>query len=134
MVLCLSQRSRKLLPYILRRLIRIYTPFICALVALIHGVLFYLLKYEGVILNIMGEYTGHSVLLIAYIWATSKRMCKWYHLTNILLMLIHINDLLYYHDIPAWEPIYFSIVMNLFTALSFIIYRSVVGITKLLRL
>lgn len=134
MGLCLSQRSRRLLLYVLRRLIRIYTPFICAVVALIHGVLFSLMKYEGVIINIMGEYTGHSVLLIAYVWSTSKHMCKWYHLTNMLLMLIHVNNLLYYHDIPAWQPIYFSIVMNLFAVLSFLIYRSVVGITKFLRL
>lgn len=82
----------------------------------------------------MGEFTGHSVLLILYVWATSRHMCKWYHMTNAFLMLIHINDLLYYQDIPAWQPLYFAIAMNLFAIISFLIYRSIAGITKLLRL
>lgn len=134
MALCLNQRSRRLLLYVLRRLIRIYTPFICALFALIHGVLFSLLEYRGIILSIMGEIAGHSLLLVMYIWATSKHMCKWYHRTNFLLMMIHVNNLLYYYDIPSWQPVYFSIIIHLLAILSFLAYHTSVGITKLLRL
>ena len=62
------------------RLIRIYTPFICALAAIMHGVLF-LRGYEGFIYNILSDLTGHSILLIMFILSTSKRMCKWYKVT-----------------------------------------------------
>lgn len=41
------------------RLIRIYTPFICALAAIIHGVL-YLCGYEGWAYIVLGDVAGHS--------------------------------------------------------------------------
>lgn len=116
----------------IKRLIRIYTPFICALVAIIHGVL-YLSGDESRISTILGEFTGHSILLILYILSTSKQMCIWYKITNYLLISIHIVNLIYiYGIIEAEMLLYIGIVINIFALLTFLIYRITVGITKFL--
>lgn len=53
------------------RLIRIYTPFICALAALIHGVLS-LIDYDGYAYYILSDISGHSLLLLAYVVLQAK--------------------------------------------------------------
>lgn len=119
----------------LARLIRIYTPFICAVAATIHGVLL-LCKVNSIWLYVLGEFTGHSILLILYIIATTnKRMCKWYRITNYLLLTIHILNLAFYAKIVPYENIvYYGLVLNILALISFLIYRFTVGITKMLRL
>lgn len=114
------------------RLIKIYTPFICALVAIIHGVLT-LIKYQGVAYYILSEFTGHSILVILYILATSKRFCIWYKRTVYLLLIIHILNLLYLFGlIDFYHTICISLVFNIIALLTFLIYRVTVGITKFL--
>lgn len=116
----------------IKRLIRIYTPFICAIVAIIHGVLF-LSEYKGILYKILSEFTGHSILLIAYIIATSKRMCKWYKITNYLLLSIHVVNLGYIYKLITFnEVLYAGIVINIIALITFLIYRVTVGITKVL--
>ena len=114
------------------KLIRIYTPFISALIALIHGVLL-LLDYDGVLLWILGELTGHSVLMIAYILATSRRMCKWYKITAVLLLLPHLINIGYYIGWISYNSvIYLGITIAILALIAFLIYRVTVGITKIL--
>ena len=116
----------------LRKLIRIYTPFICALVAIIHGVL-YLMHYKGVFNIILSEFTGHSILLIIYILATSKRMCKWYKITNYLLLSIHFINIGYITHLITYDVLlYVGIIINIIALITFLIYRVSVGITKIL--
>ena len=116
----------------LAKLIRIYTPFICAIIAIIHGVL-YFTEVDGIIFNIFGEIAGHSFLAILYIIATSKRMCKWYKITNYLLFLIHIVNFVYLAGyINAYILLYASLSINILALISFLIYRVTVGITKIL--
>lgn len=116
----------------IHRLIRIYTPFICAVAAIIHGVL-YLIDYKCTLRIILGEFTGHSILLILYILATSKKMCKWYKYTNYLLISIHVVNILYFAKIISYDTLlYVGIVINIFALLTFLIYRITVGITKIL--
>lgn len=119
----------------LARLIRIYTPFICAVAATIHGVLL-LCKVKSIWLYVLGEFTGHSIFLILYIIATTnKRMCKWYRITNYLLLTIHILNLAFYAKIVPYENIiYYGLVLNILALIYFLIYRFTVGITKMLRL
>lgn len=117
---------------IIKRLVRIYTPFICALIAIIHGVLV-LNGYNGILYRILSEFTGHSILLILYVISTSKQMCKWYKAANCTLLSIHIINLFYYFGfIDRCSLIYVALVMNIFALLSFLIYRVSVGITKFL--
>ena len=112
------------------RLIRIYTPFICAIVAIIHGVLS-LTGYEGRLYYILNEFTGHSIFVLLYIIATSRRMCKWYKITVCLLLSIHVLNLLYlFNLIGYYKVIYSGIVINILAFFSFIIYRFMAKITK----
>lgn len=116
----------------IKKLIRIYTPFICAIAALIHGVL-YLFEIDCILKPILGELTGHSVLLILYILATSKRMCKWYEITNYFLISIHAINVLYiYGYLDYFIVLYIGIILNILALISFLIYRATVGITKFL--
>ena len=115
-----------------RRLFKIYTPFICAFTALIHGVCI-LLEVKGLFYSIMNEFTGHSVLLIAYIICSSQKMCIWYKITNYLLLSLHIFNLSYYFDLIDYDNLlYFGILINIISIITFIIYRVTAGITKIL--
>lgn len=114
------------------RLIRIYTPFICALVAMIHGV-FYLLGYESDIYYFFNETAGHSFCMIAYLLATSKRMCKWYKITVLMLLVVHVLNIIYLLGyIDSYMILYAGLIVNIFAIISFLIYRVTVGITKFL--
>ena len=114
------------------RLIRIYTPFICALAAIVHGVLF-LQEYEGNAIYVFSDLTGHSIVMVAYILATSKRMCRWYKYTCYLLLIMHFLNLAYVaFDIDYYILLYAGLVINIFALITFLIYRIKVGITKIL--
>jgi hypothetical protein len=115
-----------------KRLIKIYTPFICAITAIIHGVLF-LKGYKGQAYYILNDITGHSILLILYVLATSKKMCKWYKITCNLLLSIHILNISYsIFSFSYFTAIYASISLNIFAVITFLIYRIKQGITKIL--
>lgn len=116
----------------LSKLIRIYTPFICALVAIIHGV-FYLSEYSSRLCYIMNEFTGHSILILLYILATSSRMCVWYKITVYLLLTIHFLNLFYlFGMVEYYKIVYAGLVINILAFISFLVYRVTVGITKVL--
>lgn len=116
----------------IKRLIRIYTPFICAITAIIHGVL-YLSKYNGILTVVLSEFTGHSILLILYVIATIGRMCKWYKITNYLLLSIHIMNLAYITGLLTYDILlYIGIIINIAALITFLIYRVTAGITKII--
>ena len=114
------------------RLIKIYTPFICAISAIIHGVLFFN-GYDGELYYILNDVTGHSIIVILYILATSQKMCIWYKLTNTLLLLIHVLNIAYsLFKFGYFTAIYASISLNILAVITFLIYRVKIGITKFL--
>lgn len=116
-----------------RLLIRIYTPFIAALVSVIHEVLI-IFQYEGHILNYIGAITGHSILIDLYILATSRRFCKWYRYTVYLLLAQDIANFAYRRTFIG--PEFYIFATGLFSCgalITFIIYRSGKGITNFLR-
>ena len=117
---------------IFNRLVRIYTPFICASMAIIHGVL-YLAGYKGAIYSILNDFTGHSILLILFILSTSKKMCIWYKMTNYLLLFIHLINISYALGYVRYDfVLYLGLVINIIALMCFIIYRVTAGITKIL--
>lgn len=121
-----------ILKYTAKRLIKIYTPFICALIAIIHGVL-YFCKYKGTIWYLFNDVTGHSILLVLYVLSTSKNMCVWYKATCWFLILMHVPNILYTYKFFTIDTVmYLTIIIGLFALLSFLIYRVSVGITKIL--
>lgn len=118
-----------------RRLIRIYTPFVCALVALAHGVLS-LTGYEGLAYYVFSELAGHSILLLVYMLATSSpKINIWYKRSIYLLMSIHALNLLFIAGYaPYYAVIYAGIVLNIASIVAFLVYRAYVGFTNVLRL
>lgn len=117
---------------IFKRLVRIYTPFICAIIAIIHGVL-YLAGYKGAIYSILNDLTGHSILLILFILSASKSMCIWYKITNYLLLFIHLINISYALGYVQYDfVLYLGLVINIIAVICFLIYRVTAVITKIL--
>lgn len=118
---------------VVRKLLRIYTPFICTLVALIYGVLL-LMDIEFANADyILSAVTGNSIIVVAYMWATSKRMCIWYKLNLLCLLLIHIDGLIYFLSDMNFTPYCYSVILIATAGLIFfIIYRVIAGITKVI--
>lgn len=121
--------------FVIKRLIRIYAPFICTIIALIHGVLYLLDEINDDFIFNSSAYAGFSILTISYFWATSNRMCKWWYLNLKCLLLIDIFSLLvYYKFIPGVVYFYAGTILASFALIFFLLYRNTVGITKFLRI
>lgn len=115
-----------------KKLIRIYTPFICAVAAIIHGV-FSLLEYDTKVYYLLGEFAGHSFLLLLYVLANSRRMCKWYKITVYLLLGIHVLNLFYlFGCLEYYTLLYLGIVVNILAVICFLIFRFTRGVSKIL--
>lgn len=118
--------------YMLRRFIRIYTPFICAIAAIVHGIIF-LQGKDSEFLCLLGDITGHSIIMIAYILSSSRRMCRWYKYTCYLLLFSHAINISYViFDIDYYRIINAGLVINFISVITFLVYRIKLGITKIL--
>lgn len=118
---------------IFRKLVKIYTPFICTLVALIYGVLLLLeIKFPNAD-YILSAITGNSILVVEYMWANSKRMCIWYKLNLLCLLLVHIDGLVYFLSDMNFKPYCYIVVLcSTIGIIFFVVYRITIGITKVL--
>ena len=108
----------------INKLIKLYTPFICAVMSAIHGVCFLCKVTDIFFLRIIGDFTGHSFLLLAFVWIHSKRMCKWYKLSIKFLFCIHILNLAYYEIglVSEWALIYGGLVLNIASMMCWLIF------------
>lgn len=80
---------------LLLRIVRVYTPFICSIMALVNGVLF-IRGVEAIpLIDLLSTVAGGSILVIIYMVATSLKMCIWYKLNLLCLLIIQISGLLY---------------------------------------
>ena len=114
------------------RVIRIYTPFICTITVLLNGVLFLSGITELSAVYLMATVSGNSILLDLYILATSRRMCIWYKLTVVLLLMVQICGLLYNHfDFKYSLYIWIVILLSLAGVLSFLIFRIIHRVMKI---
>lgn len=87
---------------LLIRLIRIYTPFICTIMALVNGVLFIGGMPKLPVIYFFATLTGNSVFVDLYMLVTSMRMCIWYRLNLLCLLFIQISGMVYnYFDIDT---------------------------------
>lgn len=80
---------------LLIRFLRIYTPFICTLMALLNGVLFMMGDAHGEFVYITSALTGNSIAVVLYMFCTSMRMCIWYKLNLLCLLLIQVLGITY---------------------------------------
>lgn len=117
---------------LLIRFIRIYTPFICTVMALVNGVLFMGGVTELPAIYLMATLTGNSVLVDLYMFATSMRMCIWYKLNLLCLLLIQICGLLYnYYDIDTSLYLWVVVLLSAMGILFFLIFRIFYNVTRL---
>ena len=77
------------------RFIRIYTPFIITLFTLANAVLFLIDKDTIQFAYLLGIISGNSLLLTAYMYCVSLRMCIWYKLNLFCLFLTQLLSLTY---------------------------------------
>lgn len=117
---------------LLIRFIRIYTPFICTVMALLNGVLFMRGVTELPAIYLMATLAGNSVLVDLYMFATSMRMCIWYKLNLLCLLLIQICGLLYnYYDIDTSLYLWAVVLLAAMGVIFFLIFRIFYNVTRL---
>lgn len=116
------------------KFVKLYTPFICAVISVIHGVLI-LNNVNSSVLRCIGDFTGHSMLVLLFIWIHSKRMCKWYKLSIIMLFLIHVMNITYYITgiIPIWIILYGGLILNIASVMCWLIFRVTYKTSKAIR-
>ena len=127
---------------ILIRLVRIYTPFICTLMALLNGVLFIGGVTELPSVYLLATLTGNSILVDIYMLVTSTRMCVWYKLNLVCLLAIQVSGLLYNYymldtSIYLWAVVLFAatgivffLVFRVFYSITLHVYLSVIADIK----
>lgn len=118
---------------VIKLLFRIYTPFICAIVSLIHGVFFLTENLTEDFAFNASVTSGYSFIVVGYFWSTSNRMCIWWKLNLVSLLLTGISALLNYYkflsiDMHFYLFTFFSSAALLF----FLLYRVHVGLLNIL--
>lgn len=116
---------------ILIRLIRIYTPFICSLFALINGALFMNKYTDENLFYLFSTTTGNSIVINIYMLCTSLRMCVWYKLNILCLCLIHITSILYNY-LNISDSVYLAAVTLLSSLgiICFLVFKALYKVTE----
>ena len=109
---------------ICNNILKVYVPFICTLAALLNGA-YILCGFEpDIFIQIFASLTGNSILIDLYILAVADKMCIWYKLNALFLLLIQISGLLY-NLFEIDESLYLFMVV-LFAScgtICFLVYR-----------
>ena len=104
--------------------IRVYTPLILSILALLNAFMFMSEEENYTLVYLIANTASSSLLIDFYILSVSRRMCIWYKLNILCLILIHISGLLYN---GAWidESIYPYIiaVLSAIGIIFFLIFR-----------
>lgn len=116
-------------------LIRLYTPFICTIAALVNGV--YLLWFEEQIVTeqvyLFATITGNSILVDEYMFATSRRMCIWYKLNIRFLLVVQILGLCYnYFNMDEVLYLHGVVISSGIGFICFVIFKVFYKVTGLL--
>lgn len=118
---------------VLRRLVRLYAPFICTITAYIHGYKFLNGSLTDSFVYNCSINAGFSVIMVLYVMATAKRMCIWYKLNLGCLLGICACSFIYKY-VPISEVVYFyavtllsgiGIIFFLLTLITYSLFKSV---------
>ena len=108
----------------INRIIRIYTPFICSLFVLLNSVCF-LLELDNLdFVYSLANISGSSILLVIYMYSVSRRMCIWYKLNLLTLLLTQVLGLMY--DIMSIDVaiyLYSVTCLSILGIIFFLIYK-----------
>lgn len=114
------------------RFIRIYTPFICTIMALLNGVLFMKGATELSLINLLAAISGNSIIVVLYMFVTSMRMCIWYKLNLLCLLLTQICGLMHnYYDIDTSLYLWVVVLLSAMGVMFFLIFRIFYNVTRL---
>lgn len=106
------------------RFIRIYTPFIITLFTLVNSLIF---LFEISVNNVDYMFSvimGNSILLTAYMYCVSLRMCIWYKLNLLCLLLTQTLSLVYnYLEIDNALYLWTIILFCSFGIVCFLIFK-----------
>lgn len=106
------------------RFIRIYTPFIMTLFTLINALVFLYELDTPDIEYLFAIMTGNSILLTAYMYCVSLRMCIWYKLNLLCLLLTQVLSLAYnYLEIDNALYLWTIILFCSFGIVCFLIFK-----------
>ena len=100
--------------------IRVYTPLILSILALLNAFMFMSKEDNYTLVYLIANTASSSLLIDFYILSVSRRMCIWYKLNILCLILIHISGLLY-NGLSIDESIYLYVVA-VFSALGIIFF------------
>lgn len=114
------------------RFIRIYTPFLCTIMAFLNGVLF-IKGEEGIpMIELLATFSGSSIIVVLYMFAASMRMCIWYRMNLFCLLLIQICGLLYnYYNIDTSLYLWVVVLLSAMGVIFFLIFRILYNVTRL---
>jgi hypothetical protein len=105
------------------KLLRVYTPFILTLAALI-SITTVLFIDEPSFSLVMSELFGGSIFLDIYLWITSRKMCIYYKTNILCLGLTHVSNILYdYFLISDTLYLITIIILLMLGTISFIIFK-----------
>ena len=114
------------------RFIRIYTPFICTVMALLNGVLFMKGATGIPLIDLLATVSGNSIIVVLYMFVTSMRMCIWYKLNLLCLLLTQICGLMYnYYDIDTSLYLWVVVLLSTMGVMFFLIFRIFYNVTRL---
>lgn len=106
------------------RFIRIYTPFIITLFTLVNSVLFLINDDTIQFAYLLGIISGNSILLTAYMYCVSLRMCIWYKLNLLCLLLTQLSSLLYnYLEIDNVIYLWMIILLSSLGLICFLVFK-----------
>lgn len=81
---------------------------------------------------LMATLTGNSVLVDLYMFATSMRMCIWYKLNLLCLLLIQISGLMYnYYNLDTSLYLWVTVLFAAIGIVFFLIFRIFYNVTRL---
>lgn len=109
---------------LLIRFLRIYTPFICTVMVLINGVLFSRGSIPEDFTFLGSAISGNSILVVAYFFVTSMRMCIWFKLNLLCMLLVQLCGIAYnYLDIDFAIYLNAIILLSALGIIFFLIFR-----------
>lgn len=115
------------------RFIRIYTPLICTIMVLINGLLISRGNIPEDFIFLSSATTGHSILVIMYFFVTTLRMCIWYRLNLLCLLLIQLCGIAYnYMNIEFSLYVNALVLLSILGILFFLIFKVFYKVTGLL--
>lgn len=114
------------------RILRIYTPFICTVMALVNGVLFLRGETALPVIDLLPTVSGNSIIVVLYMFVSSMRMCIWYKLNLLCLLLIQISSLMYnYYNLDTSLYLWVTVLFAAIGIVFFLIFRIFYNVTRL---